>query len=462
MESPDEPKGVRDRLREFWLRWGYAAVGAAFFVLVGIGGTAIVDSRFEGRRKVALMSFASLVQTRLTRELNTALFLTGGLKSYLVVRNGVLDRREVDAILEKLFEEARHVRNFGVAVGYKLDYLYPVQGNERALGLDYRKVPGQLAAVQRVIDGGVPVLLGPMRLVQGGTGLVYRSPISIHGKYWGLISTVIDANSLFAETTSSAATENIEIAIRGKDAKGAEGDVFLGDAGLFRLRGAELIDMDVPGGKWVIGVRGKPVSSAPADVWRLRLLVWVLAAFIGWGMYALLVQRARLARLAMFDGLTALPNRTLIEDRLERAIASQRRNPQTVSALLFADLDDFKRINDEHGHRAGDAVLQGVASRATGAVRDVDSVGRWGGDEFIVLLENAERDKIPELVGRVRRAIETRIDYAGLRLQVGVSIGVAIVPDDGDGVQDLIRRADRRMYEDKQKRKRSETGPESV
>src|SRR5262249_7355577 len=217
MESPQEPKGVRERLREFWARWGYAVVGAAFFVLVGIGGSAIVDSRSEARRKVELISFGSLVQTRLTRELNAPLFLTGGLKSYLVVRNGVLNRREVDAILEKLFDEARHVRNFGVAVGYKLDYLYPVQGNERVLGLAYRKVPGQLAAVRRVIDGGVPVLLGPMRLVQGGTGLVYRSPISINGKYWGLISTVIDANSLFEEATRSASSEQIDLAIRGKD-----------------------------------------------------------------------------------------------------------------------------------------------------------------------------------------------------------------------------------------------------
>src|SRR5262249_33111167 len=219
MESPQEPKGVRERLREFWARWGYAVVGAAFFVLVGIGGSAIVDSRSEARRKVELISFGSLVQTRLTRELNTALFLTGGLKSYLVVRNGVLNRREVDAILAKLYEEAHHVRNFGIAVGYKLDYLYPVKGNERALGLDYRKAPGQLAAVQRVIDGGVPVLLGPMRLVQGGTGLVYRAPISMDGKYWGLISTVIDANSLFAETVGSAKAGQVEVAIRGKDAK---------------------------------------------------------------------------------------------------------------------------------------------------------------------------------------------------------------------------------------------------
>jgi diguanylate cyclase (GGDEF)-like protein len=453
MESPEEPRGIRERLRGFWTRWGFAAVGAVFFILVGTGGSSIVDSRFEARRKVELISFASLLQTRLTRELDAALFLTGGLKSYLVVRNGVLDRREVDAILKKLFEEARHVRNFGVAVGYRLDYLYPVKGNERVLGFDYRTVPAQLAAVQRVIEGGVPLILGPMPLVQGGKGLIYRSPISLNGKYWGLISTVIDSNSLFADAISRAAAENVELAMRGKDAKGLAGDVFLGDAALFKRRGVELIDVDVPGGKWVIAVASMSLPSAPADIWRLRLAVWLLAAFLGWGVYALLVQRARLARMAMFDALTGLPNRTLVEDRVERAIAAQRRNPHTVSALLFADLDDFKRINDEHGHRAGDAVLQGVAAHATGAVRDVDSVGRWGGDELIVLLENAERDKIPELVERVRRAVETRIEYAGLRLQVGVSIGVAIVPDDGDGVQDLIRRADRRMYEEKQKRK---------
>jgi diguanylate cyclase (GGDEF)-like protein len=453
MDLPEQPKGVRARLRAYWVRWGFAAAGASFFVLVGLAGGVILDNRFEARRKVELMSFGSLLQTRLTRELDNALFLTGGLRGYLSVREGKLDRREVEAILRKLFEESTHVRNFGIAVGYHLIYLYPVKGNEKVLGLDYRKVPSQLAAVQRVIDGGVPVLLGPMKLVQGGQGLVYRVPVPVRGQYWGLISTVIDADSFFADALARAKAEGVELAIRGRDARGMEGEVFRGNARLFGQRGVELIEVDVPGGKWVMALRGPASSFAAAEVWRLRLLLWGLAVFVGWGVYALLVQRARLARLAMFDALTGLPNRTLVEDRLERAIAAQRRNPTTVSALLFTDLDDFKRINDEHGHRAGDAVLQGVAERATSAVRDVDSVGRWGGDEMIVLLENAGRDKIPELVERVRSAVEAPIDYAGLRLKVGVSIGVAIVPDDGDGVQDLIRRADRRMYEDKQKRR---------
>jgi diguanylate cyclase (GGDEF)-like protein len=448
-------------LKGFWTRRRFAMAGIAFFLLVTLGGGAILDleaSRLEARRSVELVSFGSLLQARLTRELRSALSLTGGLKSYLAVREGRLDPREVNAILEKLYGETRYVRNFGVAVGYRLTYVFPVKGNERVVGLDYRQAPAQWPGVKSVIEGGVPVLLGPVELIQGGKGLIYRVPVLLDGRYWGLISTVMDAESLFADTFGRAASGNVELAVRGRDGRGLQGDAVWGDARLFERRDVELIDVDVPGGKWVIALRGKTSSTAESELWNLRLFVWALAAFLGWGVYALLTQRARLARLAMFDALTGLPNRGLIEDRLERAISMQRRNPATVSALLFLDLDGFKDINDRYGHRAGDAVLQGVAERALRAVRDVDSVGRWGGDEIVVLLENAERQKIPELIERVRSAAESPINFAGNELKVGASIGLVILPDDGESAYDLLRLADRRMYENKEKRKRSSQG----
>jgi diguanylate cyclase (GGDEF)-like protein len=158
--------------------------------------------------------------------------------------------------------------------------------------------------------------------------------------------------------------------------------------------------------------------------------------------------------MAMYDSLTGLANRSLIEDRMDRAISAQRRNPATVSALLFVDLDGFKRVNDRYGHRAGDTVLQAVAARAVRAVRNIDSVGRWGGDELVVVLESTDRQKIPELIERVRQAVETPLDFAGQSLRVGASIGSAIVPDDAESAADLIRLADRRMYEDKHARRR--------
>ena len=443
-------------IKTLWTRWGLPLVGGVVFlavVLAGSSGLNMEMNRVEAQRKTDLISLGSLLQTRLIREMGGVLSPIVGLNSYLVVRGGNLNRREVQAILERLHESVRHVRNFSIAVDSQITYVYPVKGNETMIGLDYRSLPAQWLSVRRTIGGGTPVLLGPMPLVQGGSGLIYRVPVLHGGKYWGLISTDIDADSLIAEAFRDAAPENVELAVRGRDARGMRGGVFWGDPELFERSGVELVEVDVPGGKWVIGMHALS-SGLDERVWPLRILVWVLAAFIGWGTYSLLAQRARLARLAMFDALTGLPNRSLIEDRMNRAISTQRRNPATISALLFVDLDGFKRVNDLYGHRAGDAVLQGVAERASRAVRNVDSVGRWGGDELVVVLESTDRQKIPELIARVRHAVEAPLDYAGQSLKVGASIGSAIVPDDAESAGDLIRLADRRMYEDKHTKKR--------
>jgi diguanylate cyclase (GGDEF)-like protein len=462
MDSQDSAVGsplarMRERFDAFWIRWGLALIGFAFFLAVVLAGSAVLSleaNRLDARRKVELVSFGSLLQARLHRELSGALFLASGLSSYLAVRAGKLDRREVEAILARLYADARHVRYFGIVVGYRQTYVYPVKGNERAIGLYYPDVPAQWPYIRRASESGKAVLVGPLNVVQGGRVLIYRVPVSIRGRYWGMFSTVIDANHLFAETLGEVSSENVAFAVRGKDGLGRKGEVFWGDPRVFEQSDVEQIDVEVPGGKWIIALQAKFPPGEESGLLRLRILVWVLAAFLGWGTYALLVQRARLARLALFDQLTGLPNRSLIEDRLSRAISVQRRNPSTLSALLFVDLDGFKSINDRYGHRAGDAVLHGVATRAQHAVRDIDSVGRWGGDELIVVLENADRRTVPELIERVRQAVETPIEFAGQSLKVGASIGSAIVPDDGESAGDLIRLADRRMYEDKQNRKR--------
>jgi len=448
---------VRESVERGRQRWGLPAVGVLAFLALGAGGSAIVSLQtdaLEAHRKIEMISLGSLIQARLARELNGVVFLTGGLRSYLIGKNGRLDRTEVEGILKSLRDEARYIRNFAVAVGTRITYVYPVEGNEKLIGLNYRDIPGQWPGVRRVIQGGLPILLGPLNLVQGGRGLIYRVPVRIGRQYWGLVSVVIDSDSLLGEVLKGVKAEDVEIAIRGKDGRGGRGSVFWGSEKTFD-DDSELVDVDVPGGKWIVAINPRATGMHESGISILRLAIWLLAALIGWGMYAFLVQRARLQRLALFDALTGLPNRTLIEDRMGRAISNQRRESSTVSALLFADLDGFKNINDRFGHRAGDAVLRGVAARTTRAVRDVDSVGRWGGDELIVVLENADRKKIPELIERVRDAIEAPIDYAGRRLRVGSSIGTVIVPDDGESAVDLIRLADRRMYEDKQKRKRA-------
>lgn len=157
---------------------------------------------------------------------------------------------------------------------------------------------------------------------------------------------------------------------------------------------------------------------------------------------------ADVARSAELDDLTGLPNRALMLDRFGQAIAQARRTQSRVG-VLFIDLDNFKTINDAHGHAAGDAVLQSVAAALTGVVRDADTVSRHGGDEFLVLLPDVvHADDVAAAADHVRFALR---DMATL-LPVSASVGASVFPDDGDDPVVLIERADRAMYRDKVRR----------
>lgn len=427
---------------------------AVCLVVVG-AGTLIINLQvrdLEARQKVDLLVLGSSVRARLNRELNRVLYLTSGLSSYLAVRRNDLQRDEIEAILARLYHESSHVRNFAIAVGYRLTYVYPVKGNEKAIGLYYPDVPAQWLAVKRAVDSKQPVLIGPVKLVQGGVGLIYRVPIFINDKYWGLLSSVIDAESLLSGALSEGMSSGFALAIRGKDGLGQAGEIFWGDAGLFENSGAQLFELDIPGGKWVMALRST-MPPAQQSLWLMRGMVWLLALILGWSALIVLTQRSRLARQAMFDPLTRLPNRLLTGDRVNRVLSGMRRDPSRTGLLLFIDLDGFKLINDRFGHRMGDLALQSAAGRVAESLRAIDTVGRWGGDEFVVFMENVDRNNINELIEKIRQAVELPVDSAAGVLKVGASIGFAFAPIDGLALNELICAADGRMYADKTSRR---------
>jgi diguanylate cyclase (GGDEF)-like protein/PAS domain S-box-containing protein len=154
----------------------------------------------------------------------------------------------------------------------------------------------------------------------------------------------------------------------------------------------------------------------------------------------------RMLHLAHHDTLTGLPNRSLIADRLEQTIAQAQRNDSAV-LVAFIDLDGFKLVNDCLGHNAGDELLKVVAQRMGGCLRAGDTVGRFGGDEFVLLLTGAGRgaDAAPVLE-RVREAVLRSITLCGQEVQVSCSIGVAVYPDDGGDAETLLMHADAAMY----------------
>lgn len=152
---------------------------------------------------------------------------------------------------------------------------------------------------------------------------------------------------------------------------------------------------------------------------------------------------------AHHDPLTGLLTRALLHDRLETAIARARRRGGRL-AVLFLDMDEFKDINDSFGHEAGDLVLLRVARRLTDELRDEDSVGRIGGDEFLVLLPEIEDIDAVEAVGRkLLETVRRPIQFGTIDLWPSASIGTAVFPDDGQTAADLIERSDASMYQAK-------------
>jgi diguanylate cyclase len=164
---------------------------------------------------------------------------------------------------------------------------------------------------------------------------------------------------------------------------------------------------------------------------------------------SMLAELNALSRASQFDELTDTPSRTLMLDRIDNALAQARRRG-IRGAVLFLDIDGFKAINDAHGHAAGDEALRHAATRLTASVRGSDAVGRFGGDEFLVLLaEVAGESEVALVAGKMLAALASGGAEAGRSARLSASIGIALFPDDADSAPALIALADACMYRSK-------------
>ncbi len=158
----------------------------------------------------------------------------------------------------------------------------------------------------------------------------------------------------------------------------------------------------------------------------------------------------RITYMASYDSLTQLPNRSLLQDRIQQVLAHNRRH-NLKAAVLFVDLDRFKIINDTLGHDFGDSVLQVVANRMVAEVRSEDTVARQGGDEFIILLSDITNPDDAALIAqKIMESLSQPMHINGKELYIGTSIGIAIFPDDGDDMATLLKNSDIAMYHAKE------------
>lgn len=435
--------------------WSAILVG----LLVLFVSSLFIRSEVERLKGEALFRAASqvgIIRARLEGEINANLAVLNALKAEVTI-NPEMEESRFNQLMEALLSDDLHIRHVALAPDLTVKYVYPLEGNEQAIGLNYTANKDQVRSVLDAIQLNKIVLSGPLELVQGGEALIARLPVYLNNQrnssLWGIISAVLDYQKLLDSAGLSENHYGLLLGIRGKDGAGSDGGFFYGAEKAFGKE-AVMTNISLPHGEWQLAVLPDKGWSAPIE--RVRLLwagAFLLAIIMGAAgfllalVYQQKVQAVTTANYrANFDALTGLSNRFYFSQRLTVLIKEMRREKLDF-AVFFIDIDHFKQVNDSLGHSAGDQLLIDFATRLQQSARDSDIVARLGGDEFVIVLRNV-RDVIQAdlLAEKLQRKIQQPFIIGERPFLVTASIGIAMYPVDGDSVTGLLLHSDQAMY----------------
>lgn len=425
---------------------GYAFITFCLFLIIFEYLIAAQSAKTQAQQRIEASNYASILKSKIDHELNSILFISTGLSSYFTVYHEHIEPNKVNAILADLYSRTRLVHNFAIAVNTRITYVYPLETNKQIIGMDYQDLRKQWPQVKKAIDTHEGVLAGPLDLIQGGNGLIYRYPIFIDGQYWGLLSTVIDTPA-FLKAAFSDVSNHYAFAIRVRDFNGQASKAFYGNDDLFKNAQAYRTISSVPNAEWEWAILDKGGKDLTVP-FLIRALVIGFSLLFAYIVFFFLKERTTLASHAMYDSLTGLANRRLLYDRMDQALAQSKRLDRYF-AIMFIDIDHFKKINDTYGHDFGDELLKTVAVKLSGCIRDVDTLSRIGGDEFVVVIEQLVNKSDIDLVAKkIFGSFEHVVDIMGTDILIGFSIGISIyTPHTHGTVKSLMKEADMALYD---------------
>ncbi len=434
------------------------------------------------RRRGEAMIYAQeqglLIQRQLSQSLSAVYAIAA------LVQQGEGEYYDFDQFAEALLPSYEAVSSLQLAKNAVVSNIYPLQGNEKAIGHDLLRDKMRVVDARKAIETKKLTLSGPYDMIQGGISVVGRLPIfqdetapGDDGRFWGFAVVVVRLDMLLQSTAlQRLAEDGYDYELSRLDSVSSEWVVFSSNSDV-RLNDTYDFVFDIPNGQWMISMKPRAgwvdvhsLMYKSAMMLFVSFLIAAIAYFIFYRPVAvqtmvekrtkalsdanaeLKEKQEELHYLANYDSLTHLPNRALFRQKfLEELESCSQNSDSKVIVLLYIDLDQFKAINDTWGHDVGDIALQHVADQLKSIVRESDTVGRIGGDEFIALLSNLKDKAQGELIAKkLEEAIQKPFIVDGHELYVTASIGLAAYPEDGFTEEALMKYADMNMYRAKQ------------
>ncbi len=420
------------------------------------------EQEIENKKKETLIKLLT-VRVQLEESITSTFFLLKGLITHIKLNPG-LTQTEFEQISRQLIDDQPNINNIAAAPDLIVRMVYPLEGNQQVMNLDYRQLPAQWPSVLEAKESGQLVLAGPVQLVQGGVGLIGRLPVYIQDisgqrKFWGIVSTVMPVDAFYRAAGLYDTSLGLEFAIRGKNGMGNRGEVFFGNGELFSHDRSVMMDIMIPGGLWQIAAKptgDQTAFSEPVLIIYLLASISVFLAIISFYIrrnheYQWRKNESHISYLAYHDSLTGLPNRTQFTEELDRVLAHAKRSGNTI-AVLMLDLDNFKQINDTLGHAAGDETLIEVSRRLKNRIRKEDHIARLGGDEFVIIQRDLKTtDDAVTFAQELIVSLSQPYDIKQTRFISGASIGIAIWRPGEKIEANLLEEADIALYKAKDK-----------
>ncbi|MDP5253274.1 MULTISPECIES: diguanylate cyclase [unclassified Vibrio] len=398
----------------------------------------------------------AVVKSSIEASILRDIYLSSSLATLISSRPTISDR-DLNAFTKTLVESSDGIFLVSIAKNDVINFTYP--NKEAVIGTNFRNIPHLWQSVEKAKTLKKPYLAGPFDLLIGGRGVIVRIPIYKEApsaaNYWGMASAVIDFDALIQRSGIDSLAQSYPIAIKGYNSEGRTGGLIWGESDVFE-HASKTETLRFPYGEWVIAIDSHHHDLVPNSEWfyyhSIRLLGYPLLLLLI-SAFVLIFRLYHVANThSLQDELTGLSNRRHFIAELERRFSiAKRQNNRSHFGLINIDLNKFKSINDTYGHDVGDKALIHCAQCLQDSIRDSDIAARFGGDEFLILVNRMNyQEDMAALQKRIESKIaQTPIVDSGYSIHLTASTGSATYHHAMTDIDQLMQEADRAMYKRK-------------